>query len=46
MTDEYRIHEEDLEDLISELRHDAEIGAWNDPEAVLIHYAERLESYL
>jgi len=45
MSDEFRIHKDDLDDLIHEMRHDAKLGAWNNPETALRHYANRLESY-
>jgi len=43
--DNFRIHKDDLDDLISEMRHDVEIGAWTTPEGALEHYADRLEKY-
>lgn len=44
-SDEFRIRKGDLDDLISEMRHDADIEAWETPEMALRHYADRLASY-
>lgn len=34
----------EVEDIVSEMRHDAEIDAWRNPDSALKYYADKIES--